>query len=290
MNTQPTYTITGFADEIDTALDVQLAALGEWGIDHLELRSADGVNVSDFSPEKLREVKGKLAATGIEVSSIGSPMGKIGIEEDFAPHLEKLKRTLEIQKELEAPYLRLFSFYLPRGEDPARFRGEVLERTQAMIREAERWDAVLLHENEKGIYGDTAARCRDLMDQCCGPHYQAVFDFANFVEVGQDTQEAYGLLRPFIQYVHIKDCVAATRQIVPAGQGDGHVADILGDLLGSGWSGFLSLEPHLFQFTGLAGLERDPVQRRTALNGKEAWKLALDSLRELLARLPEKEG
>ena len=283
-------TITGFADEIDPSLDVQLSALQEWGVTHLELRSADGVNVSDFTPEKLREVKAKLAAAGIAVSSIGSPIGKIGVEEDFAPHLEKLKRTLEIQRELGAPYVRLFSFYLPQGADPARYRGEVLSRTEAMIREAERWDSVLLHENEKGIYGDVAPRCKDLLDQFFGPHYQAVFDFANFVEVGQDTLAAYELLKPFITYVHIKDCVAATRQIVPAGRGDGHVAAILGDLLASGWQGYLSLEPHLFAFTGLASLEEDPVERKTAPDGKSAWKLALDSLRDILARLPGKEA
>lgn len=277
------FTITGFADEIAPALDDQLAALGEFGVQYVELRSADGVNVSDFTPEKLREVKEKLSAAGVRVSSIGSPIGKIAITDDFAPHLEKLKRTLEIQKELEAPFLRMFSFYLPQGEDPAAYRNEVLDRTGAMIDEAKRWDAVLLHENEKGIYGDAASRCRDLMDQFYGPHYQAVFDFANFVEVGQDTLAAYDLLKPFITYVHIKDCVAATRQIVPAGQGDGHVADILGDLQAAGWKGFLSLEPHLFAFTGLASLEKDPVERKTALDGKSAWKLALDALRGILA-------
>ena len=106
--------LSGFSDEIAPELDLQLAALQEWDVTHLELRAADGVNVSDFTPEKVREVKAKLEAAGISVSSIGSPLGKIGIQEDFAPHLDKLKRTLEIQKELGAPYVRMFSFYIPR--------------------------------------------------------------------------------------------------------------------------------------------------------------------------------
>ena len=143
--------LSGFSDEIAPELDLQLAALQEWGVTHLELRAADGVNVSDFTPEKVREVKAKLEAAGISVSSIGSPLGKIGIQEDFAPHLDKLKRTLEIQKELGAPYVRMFSFYIPQDQNPADFREEVLDRLGRMVEEAKAWDSVLLHENEKDI-------------------------------------------------------------------------------------------------------------------------------------------
>ena len=279
--------LSGFSDEIAPELDLQLAAIREWGLSHIELRAADGVNVSDFSTEKVKEVKNKLAGAGVSVSSIGSPIGKIGIEEDFAPHLEKLKRTLEIQKELGAPYLRMFSFYIPQGRAPEDFREEVLDRMGRMVEEAGRWDSVLLHENEKGIYGDNAPRCGELLEAFSGPHFQAVFDFANFVEVGQDTVEAYRLLKPFVAYVHIKDALAKERRVVPAGQGDGRLAEILTDLLGGGWKGFLSLEPHLTDFAGLAALEQDPQKRGSALDGKSAWKLALDSLKEILAGIPQ---
>lgn len=279
--------ISGFADEIAPEFSVQLAHLGEWGVKWLELRAADGVNVSDFTPEKLREVKEKLKEAGVSVSSIGSPLGKIAVTDSFAPHLEKLKRTLEIQKELNAPYLRMFSFYLPKGEDPALYREEVLDRVGAMTEEAARWESVLLHENEKGIYGDTAPRCLDLMKNFYGPHCKAVFDFANFVEVGQDTLEALEMLEPYVEYIHIKDAVRETKKIVPAGQGDGNVEAILGRLLHGGWRGFLSLEPHLTDFAGLAALEQDPQKRGAGLDGPAAWKLALDALRGLLHKLPE---
>lgn len=279
-------TVTGFADEITPHFDLQLAALREWGVTHLELRGADGVNISDFTPEKLREVKEKLNAAGIKVSSIGSPIGKIGIEDDFSAHLEKLKRTLEIQKALNAPYIRTFSFYLPQDKDPAEYRNQVFDRTGAMIEEAAKWDSVLLHENEKGIYGDTAPRCLALMEQFYGPHYKAVFDFANFVEVGQETLPAFAALRPYVEYVHIKDALWDTKQIVPAGKGGGHVQEILSNLISGGWRGFLSLEPHLTDFTGLAALEKDPAKRDSGMDGKTAWKLALDSLRDLLSAIP----
>lgn len=279
--------LSGFSDEIAPELDLQLAAIREWGLSHIELRAADGVNVSDFSTEKGKEVKNKLAGAGVSVSSIGSPIGKIGIEEDFAPHLEKLKRTLEIQKELGAPYLRMFSFYIPQGRAPEDFREEVLDRVGRMVEEAAAWNSVLLHENEKGIYGDNAPRCKELLEAFYGPHFKAVFDFANFVQVGQQTLPAYELLKPYVEYVHVKDAQWGTGAVVPAGQGDGHVKDILADLIGGGWKGFLSLEPHLTDFAGLAALEQDPQKRGSALDGKSAWKLALDSLQEILAGIPQ---
>lgn len=279
--------LSGFSDEIAPELDLQLAAIREWGLSHIELRAADGVNVSDFSTEKVKEVKNKLAGAGVSVSSIGSPIGKIGMEEDFAPHLEKLKRTLEIQKELGAPYLRMFSFYIPQGRAPEDFREEVLDRVGRMAEEAAAWDSVLLHENEKGIYGDSAPRCKELLEAFYGPHFKAVFDFANFVQVGQQTLPAYELLKPYVEYVHVKDAQWGTGAVVPAGQGDGHVKDILTDLIGGGWKGFLSLEPHLTDFAGLAALEQDPQKRGSALDGKSAWKLALDSLQEILAGIPQ---
>ncbi len=117
--------ISGFADEYSPIFDEQLAALNRLGVSHIELRGIDNVNVSDLTGEKLREVREKLSAAGIKVSSLGSPIGKIGIEDDFAAHMDKLKRTLEIQKELSAPYLRMFSFYLPQNADPAAYRGKV---------------------------------------------------------------------------------------------------------------------------------------------------------------------
>lgn len=279
--------LSGFSDEIAPELDLQLAAIREWGLSHIELRAADGVNVSDFSTEKIKEVKNKLAGAGVSVSSIGSPIGKIGMEEDFAPHLEKLKRTLEIQKELGAPYLRMFSFYIPQGRAPEDFREEVLDRVGRMAEEAAAWDSVLLHENEKGIYGDSAPRCKELLEAFYGPHFKAVFDFANFVQVGQQTLPAYELLKPYVEYVHVKDAQWGTGAVVPAGQGDGHVKEILTDLTGGGWKGFLSLEPHLTDFAGLAALEQDPQKRGSALDGKSAWKLALDSLKEILAGIPQ---
>ena len=276
-----------FADEASAAVDGQIAAMRRNGLNGLEIRNADGTNVSDLTLAAAREIRRKLDGAGLTTWAIGSPLGKIGIDEDFAPHLEKLRHTLEVADALGARNIRLFSFYIPKDRDPEEFREAVIDRLGQFLRAAEGTGIDLCHENEKGIYGDNASRCQDLLEQLAGPHFQAVFDFANFIQVGQETLPAYGLLKPYVAYVHVKDALLSTGAVVPAGQGDGHVRDILSDLLGGGWKGFLSLEPHLTDFAGLAALEQDPQKRGSALDGKSAWKLALDSLKEILAGIPQ---
>ena len=273
--------LSGFSDEIAPELDLQLAAIREWGLSHIELRAADGVNVSDFSTEKGKEVNNKLAGAGVSVSSIGSPIGKIGVEEDFAPHLEKLKRTLEIQKELGAPYLRMFSFYIPQGRAPEDFREEVLDRVGRMAEEAAAWDSVLLHENEKGIYGDTLKRVEKLHKAI--PALRCVFDPANYIQCGDDPAVNFKALAPIIDYMHIKDALFKDGSVVPAGEGDGSVPSILKMLAETGKPYMLTLEPHLYDFSGLQNLQgEDVLHKRVYKDADEAFDVASDALHDIL--------
>ena len=140
---------------------------------------------------------------------------------------------------------------------------------------------MLLHENEKGIYGDVAQRCLDLMRNFYGEHYRCTFDFANFVQCGQDVLAAYEMLKPYITYVHVKDAVMETGEVTPAGEGDGQVAEILRRLDGEGYKGFLSLEPHLVDFAGLKNLEKDAKERKRS-DGEQAFSQAYHALRKIL--------
>ena len=97
-------TIYAFADEASASIDKQMEAMKRNGLQGLEIRNVDGVNVSDITLEKAKEVHEKMEAAGLKVWSIGSPLGKIGIEAAFEPHLEKLKHTLEVAKILESKY------------------------------------------------------------------------------------------------------------------------------------------------------------------------------------------
>ena len=213
--------LSGFSDEIAPEFDVQLEAIREFGLSHIELRAADGVNVSDFTKDKVKEIKEKLDAAGIAVSSIGSPIGKIGIEDEFAPHLDKLKRTLEIQKELDAPYVRMFSFYLPKDRDPGGFPGRKrwTPRRPRMVEEAKAWDSVLLHENEEGIiWGQCSPVQADPMDAFYGPNYPGRVRFCQLCGSGpRKLCRPTELMKPYVEYVHIKDALKKEKKAVPVG-------------------------------------------------------------------------
>jgi len=240
------WTLTGFADEISRDLGEQIELLGQLGVKHVELRSAWGTKVLDLTDEQLQQAKSMLDAAGIGVSSVGSDLGKIQITDPFEAHLERARHGVEVAKFLGAPYIRMFSFFVPHGEDPGFYRGEVMRRWTAFIEAAEGHNVTLLHENEKDIYGDTAERCLDILQTMDCPFLKATFDPANFVQCGVKTfPEAYQLLREHVVYMHIKDALYENGKVVPAGEGEGRVADILRALKDTGWSGFLSLEPHL---------------------------------------------
>jgi sugar phosphate isomerase/epimerase len=265
------WTLTGFADEIAPDLDAQLDTLSAESIRYLEFRGVWNKNVLDLSDSEIATVKSTLAQRGVGVSSIGSPIGKIRIVDDFAPHLDRFQRALQVARMLEAPYLRIFSFFIPAGEDPAHYRDEVLDRMGRLVRAAVGAGVTLLHENEKEIYGDIPARCLDILTQINSPILRAAWDPANFVQCGvRPHTEGYDSLRPFIAYVHIKDALASG-QVVPAGQGDGEVRETIAALRASGFDGFFSLEPHLAAAGTFSGF-----------SGPELFRVAVKALKDLL--------
>jgi len=241
-----------FADEASGQVDGQIAAMQRNQLHGLEIRGVDGQNIADITLDKAREVRKKLDDAGLRVWSMGSPIGKIGIESDqFASHLDKLRHVLALADVLGARHLRMFSFYVPSGK-AKNWRSKVLNQVGEMLRTAEGSGVTLCHENEKGIYGDNAARCHELLQTF--PTLGGVFDPANFVQCGQDTTEAWELLRDRINYLHIKDALE-NGKVVPAGKGIGCVRAILDDFRARGGCD-VTIEPHLSVFAGLKDLER----------------------------------
>ncbi len=282
------YLISGFADEIAQDLTTQLENLKKLDMHYMEMRGVDGNNLIFHTPEKVKEIKERLDAAGVALSALGSPLGKIGIEDAFEKHFEDFKQAVEIAHRMECPNIRMFSFYVPEGKG-ASYKEQVFERLGQFADYAKANDVILLHENEKGIYGEKAKECKEIMELFGGEHFKAIFDFANFVQADQNTWEAYELLKGDIAYIHVKDAIKGTGQVVPAGMGDGNVEAILKDLYANGFSGFLSLEPHLFNFTGFAGLEKGEKNigggPAKVLSGEEAFALAHDSLINVLSKL-----
>ena len=246
--------IYAFADEASPRIDEQIKAMVRNGLQGLEIRNVDGENVSAISLDKAREVRKKLDDAGLITWSIGSPLGKIDIEKgSFEEHLDSLRHTLEVASVLGAKNIRMFSFFIPAGKDPAIFRNQVMDRLHRMVEVSAGSGIALCHENEKGIYGDVATRCLDVLTEV--PELHGVFDPANFVQCGQDTLEAWEMLKDRINYMHIKDALFSDSSVVPAGKGDGHVGEVLHAFLAKGGCD-MTVEPHLAVFDGLKGLER----------------------------------
>jgi sugar phosphate isomerase/epimerase len=254
-----TVILSGFADEISPDPQAQLATLAAESIAHLELRSAWSVNVADFTGEQLAAFRAAVDGAGVRVSAIGSPIGKIPVGAPLAPELDRMRRVADVAGELGTTIVRMFSFFIPAGEPPERYRSQVIDRLGALAQVGEERGLTLAHENEKEIYGDVPDRCADLITAVGSPALRATFDPANFVQCGvRPFTEAYPLLRPYLVYLQVKDALAATGEVVPAGQGDGELRETLAALREEGFAGFMSLEPHLAQtgrFGGFSGPE-----------------------------------
>jgi len=277
------FLLSAFADEIDTNLKTQMDVLEKHGIKYIEMRGVNGKNVTELTIHEAEEIKRQLDARGFKISAIGSPIGKIGIKEEFEPHLKLFRYTLELAKVLGTRYIRMFSFFIPRGEDPALHRDEVMSRWSQFIREAEESGMILLHENEKDIYGDTPERCLDLLKTMKCKNLKATFDPANFVQCDCSVYpEAYALLKDHVEYVHIKDAQFINHEVVPAGYGDGRVKELLKTLYATGYEGFLSLEPHLGSFTGFAQLEPNSPANKLEEGGPKQFAIAVEALKRIL--------
>ncbi len=279
------YRLSGFADEIDASLDKQIEVLKKLGMEWIECRGVDGNPLISYSIEEAEKIKKKLDDASIHLSSVGSSIGKIGINHDFEPHFKLFVHTCDIAKLFETKNIRIFSFFIPEGEDADKYESEVMRRLERLVEYASKHDLVLLHENEKEIYGDIASRCLKIMKRFYSDNFKAIFDFANFVQCHQNTLEAWDMLKDYIAYVHIKDAIWDDGSVVPPGHGDGHLQEILSSLHQNGYDGFLSLEPHLADFQGFNALENGNIKREQKLTGEEAFTLSHDSLLAVLERI-----
>ena len=250
------FTLTGFADEAAADLAGQIRALHANNMKYVELRMVDDVNIADFSPEMAADTARKLREAGIEVSCLGSPIGKISLSESFPGHQEKLRRLCASAHALRTDKIRIFSFFMSPGHTHEQCREEVIERLGRLLDIAAEEGCTLLHENERDIYGDTCERCLDL-HRALGSRLRGILDPANYLLVGTDPLAAMRQLSPWIDYLHIKDVRLSDRRIVPAGEGDGSIQEILAIYQQKPGIRFLSVEPHLTHFAGRDKLEKD---------------------------------
>jgi 3-dehydroshikimate dehydratase len=254
--------LSAFADEVTDDFSGQMKFLVSQKIRFIEIRFVNQKNVMNLSPIELKETKNLLDDYGIGVSAIGSPIGKITIDQPFDEQLTKFKHAIELALYFRAPFIRVFSYYPPEGKCIEDYREEILERMHKKLELLKGLDVVLVHENETDIYGHSAENCVDLVKSIDSPKFKLAYDPGNFVwgqKIANSTDTCWSMMRPYVVHIHIKDWKLGNEKFgnIP-GTGDGQIKELLVDLAKINYKGFLTIEPHLKtagQFGGQTGPE-----------------------------------
>ena len=267
--------ISAFGDEAAVDFEEQLRVLQRLRIPLIDVRAAWGVNCSQFTDDHCAQISRLCAQFGIAVACMGSPIGKSPIQDPIHIESERLKRIGDIAHRLGTRNIRLFSFYPAAEHDDAAMQLSI-ERLGALTEIAAANDLLLLLENEKGVVGDLPQNCLRILEAIDSPHFRFIWDPANFVQCGAaDQVDAWwDDLHPTIGYIHIKDARLADKSVTVAGQGDGQIKELLRRLQASGYTGVLSLEPHLLE-----------ARHSSGFSGAEGMALAVGALRELMAEV-----
>jgi sugar phosphate isomerase/epimerase len=238
------FTLSAFADEISPDPQEQLDVLNRCGVKHIEFRSILKTNVLDLTDLQIGEFKSLLDRHGFRLSAIGSPIGKVKIDQPFEPHLQRFERAVELAKRFGTPNIRVFSYYKPDGTDWPQRRGEVMARMTEKVRRAEKAGVRLVHENEHNIYGDDPDRVVDVLKTVNSPSLRAVYDAANYVFCGYDPWQGWQKTKAWTAHFHIKDWIAGQTHGSLAGEGQGRIPEVIAEVAQS-YDGFATLEPHL---------------------------------------------
>lgn len=241
--------ISGFTDEVSSKLDIQIGLLHDLNRRFMCPRGVNGKNIADYTAEEFeREVKPVLVQNGISFSSIGSPIGKVAIDDEdgYRKQLAQLKELVKIAQSVGCKYIRIFSFFVKPDCDYEQAFPIVVGKLRGFLEVVRGSGVKLIHENEKHIFGDVPERVAALYEAIDDPDFQLCYDASNFIQCGCDPWKAYLAQRDRTVYYHMKDCTDGVE--VPLGSGQGHIRDILFDLAKRGYDGFLTLEPHTFKY------------------------------------------
>lgn len=244
------FIISGFYDEASGDLSKQIALIKQLGESYMCPRNLNGKNIAAYTAEEfVREVKPVLDASGIKFSSIGSPIGKVGIDDDegFEKQKTQLAELIKIAEIMQCGYIRVFSFFYGKN-NPDSVHDKVVSRFNEFLNIAKGSGVKLMHENEKKIYGDTPERVLKLYNDLKCDNLTLCFDASNYVQCDVEPLKAFKMLKEYTEYYHIKDC-SEYKVEVPVGTGKGRYSEILAELKKSGYRGFLTLEPHTLKYS-----------------------------------------
>ncbi|NLV44666.1 MAG: sugar phosphate isomerase/epimerase [Candidatus Hydrogenedentes bacterium] len=242
---------SGISDEAGQDIAAQIRAHRELGWTWLELRVVDGVNITQLTDADFDAVYGAVTDAGMGVSCFSSAIANWArpITGDFAVDEADLARAMPRMHRFGTPFIRVMSYPNDTDNpvDEAVWRKESIRRMQQLARMAEDGGVTLVHENCSGWGGLSAENSNILLREVDSPALKVVYDTGNPVTYGQDAWDYYQTVLQDIVYVHIKDAVKIDGEdhYCMCGDGDGRVREVVADLLGRGYDGGFSIEPHL---------------------------------------------
>lgn len=282
--------LSGFADEsaADKSAAAQFTAFAALGLRYYSIRFIDvgnGIkNVMMLTDAEVAKVSRLQADYGLSVSSIGSPIGKVKLQDvddgtanAFKPFDQYLRDDVatacDRAESLGSKLIRGFSFYHPKGTDPWGHIDQVADQLGQVAEACDARGLTFGLEVEANLVGQTGQLLAAITDKVNHPAMVSIFDGANIVTQGftpDQTYEQYLAMKPALGWLHIKDYhdpsptgridhvdEASLSNFVPADRGDsGHEA-ILRDFKGMlpklhqqmasrGVDGvFMDLEPHV---------------------------------------------
>ena len=275
------FVLSAFADEAGSDISEQIAALRDNEIGYIEPRKINGKGILTFSDEEIMEIKKSLDENGIKVNSLGSPIGKFPIDSPFDEHFALTKRAFEICRLLGTKNIRIFSFFSHQSRLSDN-RAEVICRLKLMAREAKKYGITLCHENESKIYGQMPREVLDILTSV--PEIKGIFDPANYRMNDADVIEGITATFKNFEYMHVKDAIYEQQMIVPAGEGECKIGEII-DMINEHTDKvvYLTLEPHLHIFDAYKDIDDHELRGKyTFNNGREAFDCAVASLKKVL--------
>ncbi len=257
---------SGIADEAGKPIEDQIRAQRELGWHHIEIRNVEGVNLTDLPDGAFDQVYRAVTDAGLRVSCFASQLANWArpITGDFDVDRAELDRAIPRMQRFGTEFIRCMSW--PNDTDDPwpqdRWRDEVIRRMSMLAETAEAGGVVLVHENCDGWAGQGPAQTLELLRAVGSANLKLVYDTGNPAHHDQDGWEYYRAVKEHIVYVHIKDYKTVEGQLSACfpGEGVGHVKEITADLIGGGYDGGFSIEPHLAAVVHLGVEATDPEE------------------------------
>lgn len=252
----------GIGDEAGASWEAQLAATRDLGWQFIEPR---GLEIAGFAKANFHDIPDaafdvavrKLEDAGVRAYCFGSTIMNWAkkIADPFDATLAEVKRAIPRMQRTGAKYVRIMSF--KPGDEEFKTPTEVFRRVRDVTNMF--LDAGLqpVHENCMNYGGMSWQHSLELLDKA--PGLKLVFDTANPIFnpdrsrpkpwPRQDPWEFWEHVRDQVVHLHVKDATWNPAKNDAdynwPGEGAGRVRDILKDASARGYTGGISIEPHM---------------------------------------------